>query len=293
MTPEQLTKIFNPFEQVGDTQKRAEGTGLGLSISRQLVQLMGGDLWVTSEYGQGSIFGFELSLEVAEVDEMNATAQTLRTDINGYQGRKRTILVADDKAANRSVLTNLLEPLGFIVEAMEDGKKLVERAQELKPDLVLTDLIMPVMTGFEAVNAIRQIDEFKDLPIIAVSASVFEMNQEKSRLSGCDAFVPKPIELTKLLPLLEKLLQLQWVYSSETVATSATPTSSGEVVPPPNEMLEKLYELADLGLLRDVNRELVQLEEQGAQYQPFVKQARDLAKAYDDEGVAKFFKKFM
>ncbi len=293
MTPEQLTKIFDPFEQVGDMQKRAEGTGLGLAISRQLVQLMRGELWVKSEYGQGSTFGFDLPLEIVEVDEASSSMQTLRTDISGYQGEKRTILVADDRLANRLVLINLLEPLGFIVETAEDGHKLVERAKEIKPDLILTDLIMPVMTGFEAVDALRQIDEFKDLPVIAISASVFEMNQEKSRLAGCDAFLPKPIELTKLLPWLEKLLQLQWVYSSETVGVPTTQTSSGEVVPPPGEVVEKLYELAKLGLLRDVNRELMDLEEQGGQYSVFVQQARDFVKAYEDEALANFLKKFI
>jgi len=127
---------------------------------------------------------------------------------------------------------------------------------------------------------------------MAISASVFEMNQERSRLAGCDAFVPKPIELVKLLPWLEKLLQLKWVYSSETVAVP-TPADGGEVVPPSGEVLEKLYEMTMLGVLRDVNEALMQLEEHGAQYQPFVKQASDLAKAYDDEGLAKFLKKFM
>jgi len=294
MTPEQLTKIFDPFEQVGDQQKRAEGTGLGLAISRQLVELTGGELRVASEHGRGSNFSFELALEVTEVDEASYITQTLRTDIGGYQGSTRTILVADDKAANRSVLVNLLEPLGFIVETVEDGHELVARAQTLKPDLILTDLIMPVMTGFEAVQAMRQMEALKTIPIIAVSASVFEMNQERSRLAGCDAFVSKPVELMKLLPLIEQYLGLEWVYSSETVEVSAPhQASSGEMVPPPSEVLEKLYEMAMLGMLRDVSLELMRLEEDGPQYQSFIQQVRELVKAYEDEALAAFLKKLM
>ncbi len=229
---------------------------------------------------------------IVEVGDADATMQNLRTDISDYEGQKRTILVADDKLANRLVLINLLEPLGFVVEAVEDGHKLVARAKAIKPDLILTDLIMPVMTGFEAVQALRQIEEFKNLPIIAISASVFEMNQERSRLAGCDAFVPKPIELIKLLPLLEKHLQLQWVYSSEAVAVPTTQTSSGEVVPPPQAELEALYELAMVGMLPDVEKRLAKLEKE-AQYIPFVQKLQVFITNLEDEALVKFIEGYL
>ena len=128
--PEQMEKIFLPFEQVGDVYRRAGGTGLGLAISRQLVQLMGGTLHVESQPGQGSTFWLELELPVtaAEVDKPQAVVQ----NIIGYKGPPRKVLVADDKAHNRSVLLNILEPLGFEVVEARDGREGVAKARSIK-----------------------------------------------------------------------------------------------------------------------------------------------------------------
>ncbi len=125
MNPQQLAKIFQPFEQVGDLKRRAAGTGLGLTISRQLAELMGGQLQVSRELGQGSSFWFEASFPVVE----QVTAQDKLTEqriIVGYKGRRRQILVVDDKEENRLVLQNMLEPLGFEIILGEDGQEKIE-----------------------------------------------------------------------------------------------------------------------------------------------------------------------
>lgn len=111
MTPEQITKIFQPFQQVGDIKKRAEGTGLGLTITKQLVELMGGALQVESIQAQGSRFGFEVPFPVVLVS--NEIQERMTRKVIGYQGEKRTILLVDDRKENRLVLQNMLEPLGF------------------------------------------------------------------------------------------------------------------------------------------------------------------------------------
>ena len=140
MTPEDLTEIFKPFEQVGDAEKQAEGTGLGLAISRQLVELMGGEVQVESAPGKGSQFWFELDLPEVSSDKAER-AQAERLPV-GFQGEQKVVLVVDDKAENRSVLVSLPSPLGFDLIEAENGQAALERASEVKPDLVLIDLVM-------------------------------------------------------------------------------------------------------------------------------------------------------
>jgi len=212
MTPEDLNNIFLAFEQVGDKKVRQAGTGLGLAISSRLVELMDGKLQVKSEKGKGSIFWFESMFPLVEV-----AVQTEETNkqVVGYKGERRTLLVVDDKRENRLVMAGMLEPIGFEVILAENGQEEIEKAQEIQPDLILTDLIMPVKTGFEAVAEIRQIPTVKNIPIIAVSASVFTDDQNKSQIAGCDAFIPKPVDERKLLALLQTHLQLAWVYDEK------------------------------------------------------------------------------
>ncbi|MDJ0573090.1 MAG: AAA family ATPase, partial [Pleurocapsa sp. MO_192.B19] len=210
MTPQQLEKIFQPFEQVGDVKKRSMGTGLGLAISKQLVELMAGELQVSSELGKGSNFWFELALPVVKIATVTKPDAIGR--VINYQGVRRQVLVVDDKEANRLLLLNMLEPLGFEIVMAENGQQAIELTQQLQPDLIITDLVMPVKTGFEAAQEIRQIPEIKNTPIIAISASVLEVDRHQSQLAGCDAFLPKPIDEPKLLSLLQEYLQLDWIY---------------------------------------------------------------------------------
>ncbi|RKZ84675.1 MAG: hypothetical protein DRR16_14055 [Candidatus Parabeggiatoa sp. nov. 3] len=189
MTEEQLDKIFLPFEQVGDTKRRAAGTGLGLAISRQLVELMGSEILVSSEFGKGSHFWFEIALTKVNVKE-EAMQKTLQ--VIGYHGKRRTILIVDDNPQNLKILLSLLKLLDFNVVEASNGQESVALAKEIQPDMIFMDLVMPVMTGFEAVQILRQMPEFKNTPIIANSASVFEAAQEKSRIAGCNAFLPNP-----------------------------------------------------------------------------------------------------
>ena len=142
MTADQLKMIFKPFEQVGDTQKRAEGTGLGLAITRQLVTLMGGEIQVESALGYGSTFWFEIPVPVSRHDMRPMPQKTESRYITGYEGRPRTILVVDDRPENHLVLLNLLTPLGFQVLLAEDGQQGFEQARTHRPALILTDLII-------------------------------------------------------------------------------------------------------------------------------------------------------
>jgi CheY-like chemotaxis protein len=292
ITPEQVEKIFEPFEQVGETARRTEGTGLGLAISRQLVELMGGTLEVKSESGKGSTFWFEAAFPVIK-GELEKEA-LVRREIMGYAGEPQHILAVDDRAEVRLMLLNLLEPLGFAVTLAENGQEAMARAQEIQPDFILMDLVMPVMNGFEAVKAVRQIPELKDVPIIAISASAYGMDQKQSRAVGCDAFLAKPIETQKLFELLETHLPIEWVYKEipgEEETALSQPES--ELVPPPQEELEVLYELAILGRMRRIREQADHLEELDERYIPFARRLREFARRFDDKQIIELVQQYM
>lgn len=211
--PEDLEKIFHPFEQVGDTEMRTGGTGLGLPISQQIVALMGGQLQVSSEIGQGSNFWFTLSLPEVKQRAIEQELQPERLlQVVGYEGAQRTVLVVDDNQINRLVLLNMLEPLGFAVVLAEDGQQALDMAEEFGPDVILTDLLMPVKSAATMVPELRRKPKFRDVPIILSSAN--HMARQYCISLGCEAFVPKPVDLEQLLVVLKKHLRLQWRYET-------------------------------------------------------------------------------
>ncbi len=287
--PEQIEKIFQPFEQVGDKNRQAEGTGLGLPISRQLVRAMGGELQVESELGQGSTFWFEVPLRVVEVDA--AAKQKKARTIIGYKGRRQKVLVVDDKSYNCSVMVNFLEPLGFEIVTAGDGREAIEQAQIERPDIIFMDMIMPIMMGFEAVQEIRQLPEIKNTIIIGASASVFEKDRQQVKLVGCNDFLSKPINFGTLLELLSTYMQLEWIYDNELQNEARRedispaplhPSAPSTLVPPPPEKLEVLYDLALRGNMRAIRKQAAEIEKMDAQYIPFAARLKQLAKAYED-----------
>ncbi|OQY44395.1 MAG: hypothetical protein B6242_12755 [Anaerolineaceae bacterium 4572_78] len=286
MTQKEMEKIFIPFEQVGDSQQRASGTGLGLAISRQLVDLMSGEIQVKSEVGKGSTFWFTVTLPVTESEVTKDT--DVQGDIIGYKGKFLKVVVADDKQANRLVMFNMLDQVGFEVTLAENGQELVDLVKKIKPDIVLTDLIMPVLTGFEAVQEILEIPEIKDIPIIAVSASVFEMDQEKSQIAGCRGFLPKPVDRDDLLIMLDTYLDIEWIYAEKEmieISELAKEEILDSMVIPPNKDLEELYELAMLGNMKRVREKAIDLEQLDKQYSPFSQKIQGFVKAFDDEKI--------
>ena len=284
--PDQLERIFQPFEQAGETDQRAEGTGLGLAISRQIVQLMGGQLQVKSQLGQGSVFWFDVTLPVIETATQETATPTRA--IIGYEGARRKVLVADDKAYNRQMLVDLLVPLGFEVGAAGDGQEAVDKALAWQPDAIVLDLVMPVKTGFEAAQEIRQQPALgtQRVYIIAVSASVLEADQEKSRVAGCDAFLPKPIKAERLLDLLTTPLRLTWIYAKAEAEREAP------LVPPPAEELAALYQLANEGRIFDIQALAVRLEKMGEAYVPFARHLQKLAKGFEIDQIKALIEQF-
>jgi signal transduction histidine kinase/CheY-like chemotaxis protein/CHASE3 domain sensor protein/HAMP domain-containing protein len=297
MTPEQLERIFLPFEQVGDARRRAEGTGLGLAITKRLVEVMMGTLEVTSELGRGSTF--RLQVEFPALWSTHEGEQTLDQEIAGYLGQRRKVLVVDDEPLNRAMLVNLLAPLGFEIAEAASGPESLAQVETFQPDLILMDLLMPEMTGFEAVQALRQLPELqaKRTVIIATSASAFEQDKFHSLGLGCDDFILKPIEVKKLLNLLETYLHLQWVYDRALQGEPAGQASLVErkesLTPPPAAEMALLLDLALKGEIPRLRQRALQIAQMGQEFQPFAQVLEQLAGDYEEDQILRLIKSYM
>jgi CheY-like chemotaxis protein len=215
IVPDQIEASFQPFEQVGDARRRADGTGLGLAISRHLVRVMGSDLQARSTIGQGSCFWFDLMPPCAKTNSVDAPHVR---SVTGYRGQRRRVLVIDDVEQNRTLVKNLLAPLGFALLEAENGKVGVEKAQAQRPDLILMDMVMPVMDGLEATRQLRRDESLTSVPIISVSAIASNADRSRSLSAGANAFLPKPIDYDALITEVGLLLQLDWVRDGQTEA---------------------------------------------------------------------------
>ena len=284
----QLNAIFQPFEQVGDMQRRLGGTGLGLTISREYVRLMGGEIHVESSPGQGSTFWFELEAPVVDTE----TATAPNRIVTGYSGPRKMVLIVDDEAGNRTVAAHMLRPLGFEVVEATNGREGLEMAQSLRPHLILMDIAMPEMDGLEAVRRLRQLAAFKDVPVIAASASVSAADSKKSLEAGMSAFLSKPIDVDKLLEQMGRLLQLDWIYASQAQA-SAEPEAMGPLVVPPAEEMETLHDLARMGNMQRIVEQANYLAELDERYRPFASQLRSLAKNYESKALLRLVEQYL
>ena len=206
----ELQRIFEPFEQAGDSRSRSGGTGLGLAISRQLVRLMGGEVHVDSQDGIGSLFWFELKLPWVDPASSAASAAPTLPAVTGYLGPRRKLLIADDVPANRTMLIDLLRPLGFETLEANNGQSALEQVQAAAPDLILMDVSMPVMDGLEAIRQLRQSPVTQSLPIIALSANASNADRTQALQAGANGFMTKPFERAILLAQLSVHLSLSW-----------------------------------------------------------------------------------
>ena len=210
MTAEQIERIFEPFSQADvSTTRKFGGTGLGTTISKQLVELMGGEIWVTSKLGVGSTFHFTVHLPTTELLENCLYADTVST-IQGYQSpRAFNVLLAEDIEVNATLVKLRLGQQGHHVFWAENGVAAVQAFQAESFDLILMDVQMPEMDGLEATRQIRVLENQKNqapVPIIALTASILREDNERCFEAGMDCFVTKPIDFNELLSTMEKMV---------------------------------------------------------------------------------------
>lgn len=200
---EHLETIFESFKQINNPQSlKAGGTGLGLSISKRLVDLMGGDLKASSKIDKGTCFSFDLPLEVSsKKQERKKVQQISEADLN------LSVLLVEDNLANQEIAKGFLSRWGVHVDLANNGKEAVEKVKTKAYDLMLIDVRMPIMDGYEATSHIRSMkdDYFQQLPIIALTASTLAESRAKMEDSGMDEIVSKPFDPHDLFEKVSRL----------------------------------------------------------------------------------------
>lgn len=215
IAPDELDRLFQPFSQTTSGIRSCEGTGLGLPITQKSVQLMGGDIHVSSQLGQGSVFAFKIV-----VSRVRATPATSSqpdfckvTQLAPNQPRYR-ILVVDDAPTNRLILMRLLGSLGFEMREAENGQDAIAIWQNWQPHLIWMDIRMPIMDGYEATHYIKALPQGHVTTVIALTASAFEEQRQQILSAGCDDFVRKPFRVAEVLEKLAKHLGVRYLYSA-------------------------------------------------------------------------------
>ena len=289
---DRLEDIFLPFQQVGDRARRYSGTGLGLPICQKIVEMMGGQLQVESTLNEGSTFWFEV--ELAEDPHQSETLSIDSRTITGYLGDQLKILIVDDKTENRMVLSDLLEPLGFIVAEAIDGYDCIVQAQKFAPDLILLDMVMPKLDGNETAKQLRQLPMFQKTLIVMISASAFEQDRDLSLGVGCNAFIAKPIDPDTLFYTMRSLLNLEWQYKdlniSETtnILNGSVDAIAQPLISPPHDILEKLLHLARMGDILAIQDGVILLQESDPTFSPFANQVLDYARNFQIKRIREF-----
>jgi CheY-like chemotaxis protein len=205
LNPAQQRRLFRSFEQAdGSTTRKYGGSGLGLAISRRLAELMGGEVGVVSQPGEGSTFWFKVALDLGsgsadmsmgagkDVTELQASELSLKQIKRQLQGAR--VLLVEDNPLNQEVASELLSQMGVVVEIANNGAEALQKLEQAAFDLVLMDMQMPVMDGLTATRKIRQHDRLKQLPVLAMTASALPSDRAKCLEAGMNDFLAKPIE---------------------------------------------------------------------------------------------------
>lgn len=225
---QELETLFEAFVQTETGRNSQQGTGLGLAICRQFARLMEGEISVSSVLGSGTIFRFEIKVSLA--DAMNVITKQVNPH-HLSEGRRVVrlqpdqpqyrILIVEDRWENRLLLVKLLEPLGFAVREAENGLEGISLWESWEPHLILMDMRMPVMDGYEATKHIKNTVKGQATAIVALTASAFEENRSVVLAAGCDDFIRKPLQASEILLRIGQHLGVKYVYSEEEPATSS------------------------------------------------------------------------
>jgi signal transduction histidine kinase/ActR/RegA family two-component response regulator len=200
-----LGRLFQAFTQVDDSDRRQYGgTGLGLSISQKLVVLMGGEIGVESKIGVGSTFWFSVPLERIAAPVLQDVPVVPVGDVSKNSRSTGHVLVVEDNVINQKVTISLLKKLGHTADIAVNGMEAVEQASRTTYDLILMDCQMPVMDGFEATRQIRMHGNYKNTPIVALTAGAFKSDEVNCLAAGMDAYLSKPVNITSLADVLQR-----------------------------------------------------------------------------------------
>jgi CheY-like chemotaxis protein len=288
---EEIDKLFRHFEQTSSGISKGSGTGLGLALSRELANLMGGNITVISEPGVGSVFTFDVLMQKgnAEAIETNITQQVIGIAKPKIAHR---ILVVDDRDENLKVAVNLLKLVGFETMEAVNGKEAIEKFEIWNPHLILMDMRMPVMDGYEATRLIKETEKGKQTAIVALTASAFEDERKKIESLGMQGYIRKPFRENELFGTLGKLLDIEYIYEEnlhkpEDKYVDNEKLIADDIAKLPKSLIIKMTDalaVADLDLLVDL------IESIGADNSGIAQKLMNMAKNYEYENLQQLLK---
>ena len=279
---EEIGKLFRIFSQTA-SGAASGGTGLGLAISRNFARMLGGDITVTSRLGKGSVFQLEILAEQGHIDWKDPA---LDKKIIGLVSDQKTcsILIVDDEDLNRQILVNIFTKMGFETRQAVDGEEAVALCEESAPDIVLMDIQMPKVDGYEATRRIKALSTEMNVPVIGLSAGVFEADRNKALSCGMDAFVSKPFKTQDLLHTIAEFLELRYLYeepSNPTFSAGMEPAfQAAELEKIPIELVHQLCASAGSADYYELMKWIDKLEPFSS---PLAGLLRDLARRYNYE----------
>lgn len=286
ISSEEVEHIFEPFAR-GST--KTGGTGLGLTISKMLTDLMGGELSVKSTLGVGSLFQIRLFLPEVRVFTPADEAPRARHRI-GYSGERRKILIVDNEKVDRELLVSILEPLGFQLREAESGAECLEILTSFVPHLILMDLAMPGIDGWETIRRIRR-QQLSQARIAIVSANAFDKGLENDVGIAPEDFILKPIEVDEFLDWVGQSLAIEWL--DHEPPTPLLPPSQQECAGldfPSGDILRELDELVSLGYIRGILKKIEAIEAQGQHLAEFAQVARKFVGQFQLEALSRLIK---
>ena len=282
ISPEEQTTLFQAFQQ-GESGLKRGGTGLGLTITQKQLGLMGSRLEVESTLGEGACFFFEVDLPPAEgIVRSEETSDYSRVE-HLAPGFSVTILVADDVAQNREILHSMLADIGCSVETADNGRQALEHMERSLPDLVFLDIRMPVLDGVETLKLLQENEAWKQVKVVAVSASVLEHERQQYLTSGFDDFIDKPFRFERICQCLAQQLDMEFSYAAEETRPGGTIDWNGLSLP--SELHQKLHEAAGLYSVTEIEDYLDEVENIGTEHQELATHLRQLNQNQDMDAI--------
>lgn len=285
ISEDELGKLFKHFEQTSAGVKQGSGTGLGLALSKELAQLMGGDISVSSKTGEGSIFTIKVEYKEGNIDDIEKLENKKIISIANHD-KKYKILVVDDKVENLKVTVNLLNVVGFETIEAVDGKDAIEKLSNNRPDLILMDMRMPVMDGYEAIRMIKSMKEFKDIPIVALTASTFEDERKRIEALNIEGYIRKPFRENDLFNIIGNLLKVQYIYEKENESERKIVSETRNI----QLSHKQVSEISDAISVADMDKLLVIIDQIELIYPQFAYKLKVLAQNYDYSQIEELLK---